>query len=173
MLAQNVRGERPARAIDRLPEEVVGALARAAPRERAVCQRLLERRPAVQAVLERERVLHFAQCDLGAGVRQHAAQALARRGVAFAQRFRPALRFFLQGFESCGRTERTGARASRHTTTFRYRLESAECRPERGLLQALSERVGGKIPLPRTGGAPKRAGISLEDRGAPCQSVWS
>src|SRR6185503_10161282 len=62
-----------------------------------------------------------------------------------------------------------GFRIQSTYTTFRYRLESAECRPERGLDQALSERMGGKIPLPRTGGAPERAPASLEDRGARCQ----
>jgi hypothetical protein len=65
-------------------------------------------------VLERERVLHLAQADVGPGVRKHALQTLASGSVALAQRFQPALRFFLQRFECCARTERAARGFSRH-----------------------------------------------------------
>ena len=96
MLAQDMRRERAVGAVERVAQEIVSALHGAAFRELAIREQLLERGPTGQAVLEGERVLHVSQRGLGAGSGRNTQQPLARRRVGFAQRFEPALRFFLQ-----------------------------------------------------------------------------
>jgi hypothetical protein len=98
VLAQDVRRHLAAVAVECVAHKVVGALRRAALRELAVLEQLFDRRPIRDAVLERERMLNFAQRRACACVWQRLPQAFVRRGVALAQRLQPALRFFLEGF---------------------------------------------------------------------------
>src|SRR5207249_2104221 len=67
--------------------------------EGVVRELVLERRPARETVLSRERVLDVAQGQFGGGLGIGALETGARLGVVRAQRFEPALRFLLQVLE--------------------------------------------------------------------------
>src|SRR5437762_642600 len=101
-------------------------------------------------MLARERMLHVAECWRGRRVGHGAIETRAGAGVARPKRGEPALRFLLETLDTAQRT-------IGHTTF----LHGAWCPLTTGRKKVYDtlpfERVGGSIPLPRTGGAPMRA----------------
>jgi hypothetical protein len=77
----------------------------------------------------------------------------------------PAFRFFFQALETAARWESVA-----HETFLQY-----ACSPlsagRRKAGNGYQRSVGGRIPLPRTGGAPERAGESFDEPATICQGI--
>src|SRR5262249_51812008 len=78
---------------------------------------------------------------------------------ASAKRVEPGLGFLLQALEAAPAGDLVA-----HGSLPPSCLKSAESRPEEGSPQLLRTGVGGRIPLPRTGGAPTRTALILVPR---------
>src|SRR5689334_11741923 len=85
-------------------------------------------------------------------VRKRFAQSRARILDVVAKRLEPALRLPLEALEGVH-----GRNTPGHDSSSRECLKSAEYRPEEGSNRPRTNQLGGKNPLPRTGGAPARA----------------
>src|SRR5262249_47297575 len=110
----------------------------------------LERAPSLISQLARERMLDLAQCCCArCAIGERARQSCERGGVARVKLTEPVFRFFLEAFE-------TAAGGSGHDPSS-VAPESAETGRKKVRRWACEPRLGGTIPLLRTGGAPGRA----------------
>ena len=96
-------------------------------RWRRAVDRLLERGPAGEPVLARERVLHVAQGRIRGRVGNRSLEARCGSGGVCAERVEPALRFLLETLEATA-----AGRARRSWDLPPLRLKSAEHRQEKG-----------------------------------------
>src|SRR5262249_28637324 len=115
-----------------------------------------ELRPAGESVLPRQRMLDVSQGRLWGRLGNRVLEARARVGQTSAKRVEPGLGFLLQALEAAPAGELVA-----HGPLPPSCLKSAETRPEEGSEQSLRTGLGGRIPLPRTGGAPTRTGLIL------------
>src|ERR1700678_1510601 len=102
-------------------------------------------------MLECQRVLDISQVRLHRRTGNSSLEAGASVGDVSAKRVKPALCFLLQALKAA-----PACNFVAHRTLPPSRLKSAQYRLEEGSAMSARIGLGGKIPLPRTGGAPTR-----------------
>src|SRR5262249_3761132 len=105
--------------------------------------------PTGKPVFERERSLHISQARLRRRIRHNSFEAGASFRLVLPKRDEPALGLLFQTFERAA-----AEMGFAHETLPPMCLKSAECRLEESVVLYSRIELGGKIPLPRTGGAP-------------------